>query len=509
MADVTLVNLNVVQVPAIGPYAIDILGSALEEHQHRVAVLDLSRGDDPAKAIDDHFAVEKPDLVGLTMRNNFDLYFPSFANHDRQGSFVHDHAAIIRQLKGKVSADRLVIGGVGFSTAPMEFLRYFALHYGVRGPGERIIVAMADACDAGGDLRELPFPSLQRGAHVVYDGRKLEIQRRVQRKFVDNRWYYEYGGLGNLRTSNGCGMRCAYCAEPFAKGARFARSRVDDVMAELDQLVEMGIYDVLTADSEFNMPFSYSKAILRGIIERRYPKQLRLWAYCQPSPFDEEYAALLAEAGVPGVNLGTDHTDPEMLRRLHKWYGQKEIVEVTRLCRKYGLAVMHELLFGYPGDTPEKMYRAIDFLLDCDPTVIGVTIGLGVLQGTALGERFTEERKLQSRPPGFYFKDTPFIFPVYYVDPSFKIPEIYGDLARYVGERIDRIMIPRTPGSGDTDNQLVNSERLKKQLQKEGKKGAYWYHYRKRDGGEGVAGERPAAVNGSVVAAGERQGERP
>lgn len=79
--------------------------------------------------------------------------------------------------------------------------------------------------------------------------------------------------------------------------------------------------------------------------------------------------------------------------------------------------------------------------------------------------------------PAQLFNGTPFISPVYYVDPSFKIPEIYGELHAYVGDDIDRIMIPRTATSGDTDNQLVNSNRLKKQLHQEQKKGAYWYYY--------------------------------
>lgn len=479
MARVVLVNMSLVRVPAIGPYAIDILGSALEERGHQVDVLDLTRSDDGIDAIPAYFSSAAPDLVGLTMRNRFDLYFPSLGKHEDDGSFLASHLRVIQRIKELVPPERIVIGGVGFSTAPFRLLRRFALPVGVRGPGEEILPLLAEAAGRGAPLAGIEYPKEEQDGLCVFDGRRARPQQRVQRKFFDNLWYYEYGGLGNLRSSNGCGMRCGYCAEPYAKGSTFKRAAVEDVLEELDQLVEMGIYDVLTADSEFNMPFAHSKAVLKGIIERRYPKEFRLWAYMQPVPFDAEYAELLARAGVPGVNLGTDHTDPEMLKRMNKWFSLAEVTATTELCQRNGIAVMHELLFGYPGDTPEKMFRAIDDLRAQDPTVIGVTVGLGVLDGTPLGELM--QRKLQAGEPldGFYFRGEPFIDPVFYVDPSIPIPEIYGRLEAFVGADIDRIMIPRTSQGGvDTDNQLVGSKRIETQLHKEKKKGAYWYHYR-------------------------------
>jgi radical SAM superfamily enzyme YgiQ (UPF0313 family) len=336
---------------------------------------------------------------------------------------------------------------------------------------------LCDAIDQGQSFTSVAYPKLQRGAAVVFDGRRAKLTQRVRRSFVDNRWYYAYGGLGNLRASSGCSMRCGYCAEPYAKGDKLSKAHIDNVLSELDELVSMGIYDVQTTDSEFNIPLPHSKALLRGIIERRYPKRLRLWAYIQPSPFDAEYAELLAQAGVPGVNVGTDHTDPGVLAAMRKWFSLREVVDMTALCRKNGVAVMHELLFGYPSDTPDKMYRAIDDLRAVDPTVIGVTIGMGVLEGTALGAEL--ERRLRAGLPldGFYTRGEPFVDPVYFVDPAFRVPEIYTELERFVGDDVSYIMIPKQSSALDTDNQLVDSERIRVQLHEQKKKGAYWFHY--------------------------------
>src|SRR3989344_2133713 len=105
------------------------------------------------------------------------------------------------------------------------------------------------------------------------------------------------------------------------------------------------------------LSFSFKK-----FIERKYGQEVRFWGYCQPSPFDAEYAELLRKSNFIGINFGTDHVDLGVLRKLGKWYDTDDVKRATNLCHENGISVMHELLFGYPSDTPDKMYRAIDYM---------------------------------------------------------------------------------------------------------------------------------------------------
>src|SRR5262245_55103552 len=99
MASVTLVNLNRILVPTVAPYAIDIIGSALQDAGHAVEVLDLTPADDPVAAIHAYFDVSSPDLVGVTLRNTGDLYFPSFLDLPDQGSFLPEHGRLLSAIK--------------------------------------------------------------------------------------------------------------------------------------------------------------------------------------------------------------------------------------------------------------------------------------------------------------------------------------------------------------------------------------------------------------------------
>jgi hypothetical protein len=126
------------------------------------------------------------------------------------------------------------------------------------------------------------------------------------------------------------------------------------------------------------------------------------------------------------------------------------------------------------------MYRAIEYVLALEPRVVGVTIGFAVTPGTALAKRFDTLYASKGDLSGYYFRGDPYVNPVYYVDPAFEIPKIYDDLKSFIGSEVKRVMIPKPVSErtwGDTDNQLVNSKRVERQLIQEQKKGAYWFHY--------------------------------
>jgi hypothetical protein len=495
MSTVTLINLNRIAVPLVAPYALDVLGSAVAAGGHDVDVVDLNLEADPLAAIAGRFRREIPDVVAITLRNTGDLYFPSFLDLDSRGSCLPDHEALVGAIKAWVPADRIVIGGVGFSSNAVPLLSRLGLARGVVGPGEGVLRRIADAASRRPTIGVLPdlvrLPSDP--SMIIFDGTRLPLATSVRRGFVDSKRYYDEGGLAGVRTNNGCAMRCSYCVEPFAKGGAYLRQAVDGVTAEIDQLLEAGIYDIHTCDSEFNMPIEHTKRVLRAIVDRRYPSALRFWAYCQPRPFDAELAALLAQANFTGVSFGIDHTDPHVLRLLGKtWYTLDHIRDATRLCHAHGIAVNHELLFGYPGDTPDRMFAAIDAVAELRARAMGVVVGLAVLAGTRLGDVYAQKRARSEPLDGFYSAGEPLVDPTFYVDPSFAIPDVFARLRAHLGSEIRRVMMPQVNSTAAETNQLVGSIRVQQDL-RNGKRGAYWYHYQARMQ-EVVASRAPASA---------------
>jgi tryptophan 2-C-methyltransferase len=415
---ITLVNPNKIH-PTVTPYALDILATSLEQAGFDVAVVDLNlQRDTWREALTEHFRNHRPLLVGVTVRNT-DTIYPQ-----EQKVFIGEHREIINEIR-RLSDAPIVAGGVGFSSMPFALVDYFGIDFGVKGPGEILICRLAEALATGRAPRDIPGLIINEGAGKVTrmaadaatgDGATLlgaagfgesrawqanrvgaYTRRCGDPTKVDNLEYYRRGGLGNILTKNGCPFTCSHCVEPDAKGNRFALRSVPAVVDEMESLVAQGVHDLHTTDSEFNLAIANSKALLREIVRRKDADRssplhdLRLWIYSQPAPFDDEFAALLAEAGCRGVNVAPDHVRDDLLDgwkvtgRGTRYYTFDDTVRVVELTRKYGMLSMVEVLLGMSGETWTTVRECIDRTMALDATVVGFTLGLRVFPYSPLG----------------------------------------------------------------------------------------------------------------------------
>ncbi|MGH9258970.1 MAG: tryptophan 2-C-methyltransferase [Acidimicrobiales bacterium] len=534
---VTLVNPNFVK-PGVTPYALDILCSHLEVAGFDVEVLDLTFREADWR-LAEYFAARDPLLVGVTLRN------AGSVQPQEQRVFLPDHLAVIDAIRTGTRAP-IVLGGAGFSSMPYAAMEYFDVPYGVKGPGEVILCDLADALASGRS------PETVQGL-LLYDGRTVRpvsgaghtvagstlgrhIVARYRRRSgvpyrVDNREYYDKGGLGNLLTKNGCPFACNHCVEPDAKGRAVSWRTADTVVDELESLVSQGIYDVHTTDSEFNIRIAHSKAILSEIIARRRRsdgplRNLRLWVYAHPVPFDEELVDLMAEAGCKGVSLSAEHMCREDLAvwdaprdRVGLAYTIDDVRRVTKLLSDRGMLITTELLLGLPGETIDTLKRAVDESLELT-TVVGYTLGLQVFPHAPLGIRLAAEsagenviRGLQSntaksqiflRPLDqcesmteyerqFWFDEEGRIRPVFYFSPE--LPEDLDTIERPDGRWVKtirwiqqyvpesqhyRVALPTVSGDGQDDNNYADNPFLKHAVAL-GYKGAYYSWWRDRE----------------------------
>lgn len=535
---ITLVNPNFVW-PGVTPYALDILCSHLERAGFAVHIVDLTWSRDTWRSVlTSYFNEHRPLLVGVTLRN------AASVQPQEQRVFLPEHREVIEAIKGATSAP-IVLGGAGFSTMPYAALEYFDVPFGVKGPGEIILCALADALKNGRSpegVAGLLLHDPKRGARPaagLHPAAGATLGRDVESRYVrrsgvayrvDNRVYYERGGLGNVLTKNGCPLLCNHCVEPDAKGNKLSRRAAEVVADEMEALVSQGIFDLHTTDSEFNLSLPHTKDVLRAIIARRRAssplKDLRLWVYLHPVPFDEELADLMAEAGCKGASLSAEHICREdiavwdaSLGSVGLAYSLADVERVTRAFAERDMMVTTELLLGLPGETIDTVKRAIDASLALGTTVVGYTLGLQVFPYAPLGVRMAIEsggertvRGLQSNTAKgpillkpfeqcashaeyerqFWFDEEGRIRPVFYFSPD--LPEDPETIARpdgrwvrtiawiqrYVPEEEHyRVALPTIAGDGKDDNNYADNPFLQRAVAL-GYKGAYYSWWRKR-----------------------------
>jgi tryptophan 2-C-methyltransferase len=561
---VLLVNPNQVH-PPVAPYALDVLTTALEAVGFETEVLDLTfHLEDWRKALREHLSSRNPFLVGVTCRNTDSVY--AF----EQRPFIGWYKDVIDQIRA-LTDSRIVVGGAGFSSMPFALVDYFNVDFGVKGPGEKVVCDLALAISAGRPADEVPGliinhgsgrvtrvspPVLSRSSAALPSPFRYGISQNESKAWqadlgvafirrsgepfkVDNLRYYKMSGLGSILTKNGCVYRCSQCVEPDAKGTTFARRDVGALVDEIESMTAQGIYDLHTTDSEFNLSIANSKRLLREIIRRKNRdttsslQNLRLWIYCQPTPFDDEFAALLSDSGCAGVNVGVDHIIPELLNgwkvtgKGKRYYDFPDVERLVHLCQRHGMLTMVEALFGMPGETRETMRECVDKLMELDATVTAFSLGIRLFPYTDLAISLADQCDGARTVPGlqsntatepivlkplkvcsgpieyerqFMFDETGAFRLVCYFSPD--LPEaaetinnpngIWQESVHYLWNHIPesehyRVMLPTLGGHSKNDNNYADNPFLTS-LKRQGYTGAFWAHWR----------DREAILNGTV-----------
>ena len=465
---VLLVNPNRMR-PPIAPIGLEYIAASLERHDYAPCLCDLTFAEDWKAALDATLDATAPVAVAVSVRNLDDAYFAS------QDFVLETTAAMVRRIVQQTRAP-VVLGGVGYSTAPREVLRYTGATYGIIGEGEGTLAALLDCLAGGGDVSHLPGVVFRAdGGDIVavppaFAG--LESMPTPPRRFVDNPRYFTEGGQAGIETKRGCNHACVYCVEPAAKGNAVRLRAPDSVAEEYADLLEQGVDVVHLCDSEFNLPPDHAHAVCDALVRRGIASRIRWYTYACPHPFDAELARAMAHAGCVGINFGVDHADPDMLRRLGRHYGPDEIRRTAQACRDAGLALMFDMLLGSPGETRETLASAIDFMREVSPDRVGLSCGVRLYPHTPLTRMVRAQGPLETNPSlhGIRTDNDDFLKPIFYVEPG-----LGKAIHRIVGELVDgdkRFF--HTDPSQVEGNYNYNDNSVLANAIRNGARGAYW-----------------------------------
>ena len=207
-----LINTNRM-LPPIAPVGLDYVAGAARRAAIDTEVLDLCLTDQPDAALADCLARTQPELIGLSLRNTDDCFWPSAAWFVPE---VQETIAAVRRL----SDAPIVLGGVGFSIFARQIMERIGADYGIRGDGEQAIVELY--AEIRGERRFDRVPGLlwrNETWHANPPAWPPQLDVPTQRDAIDNATYFRRGGQIGVETKRGCGRQCLYCADPLAKGA--------------------------------------------------------------------------------------------------------------------------------------------------------------------------------------------------------------------------------------------------------------------------------------------------
>ena len=188
------------------------------------------------------------------------------------------------------------------------------------------------------------------------------------------------GPVESLKIASGCDRRCSFCAIPSFRGS-FVSRRPTDVIDEARSLIDQGVRE-LNLVSENSTSYGKDLGDLR-LLESLLPElgslhpdlRVRL-AYLQPAEMRPDLVSIIART--PGIapyfDLSFQHASPAVLRRMRRFGGRDEFLELIGAIRHFEplAGIRTNVIVGFPGETDEDFAILQDFLTNARLDAVGV-----------------------------------------------------------------------------------------------------------------------------------------
>jgi MiaB/RimO family radical SAM methylthiotransferase len=183
-----------------------------------------------------------------------------------------------------------------------------------------------------------------------------------------------------LKIASGCDRRCSFCAIPAFRGS-FVSRPPEEILTEAAWLAEHGVRELLLV-SENSTSYGKDLGDLR-LLERLLPRLARVpglarirISYLQPAETKPGLIDVLA--GTPGVvpyfDLSFQHAAPTVLRRMRRFGGGEDFLELLDRIRELAphAGVRSNVIVGFPGETEAELTELETFLEAARLDVVGV-----------------------------------------------------------------------------------------------------------------------------------------
>ena len=183
-----------------------------------------------------------------------------------------------------------------------------------------------------------------------------------------------------LKIAEGCSNYCSYCVIPLVRG-RFRSRGMDDILKEAGILAEGGVKEIIITAQETT---AYGRdlkgkptlaTLMKGIASIDGIRWIRL-LYTYPVTITDEILETIAEEEkiCKYIDIPVQHIDNDILQLMNRKDDSNSTRDIIRKARRIipGVALRTSLIVGFPGETPEKFNRLLEFIKETRFDHLGV-----------------------------------------------------------------------------------------------------------------------------------------
>jgi len=363
----------------------------------------------------------------------------------------------------------IIVGGIHATSLPNFVLSNPDVDMVCRGEGELALLELVNRMSEGKDFygtRNIWFK--KKNGTIVRNGLRPLIEDLDSLPFPDKDLFYKYGCFRDyimVISGRGCPFSCTYCHNSLlqkiyeGKGKYVRRRSVDNLILELKlykekyKAKEISFQDdIFVMNRDWLKEFSYS-----------YVKEIGLPFFCNvfPSFIDEETLHLLKQSRCKDLFMGIDAGDESMRKNvLKRNTPEEDIRRSTSIIKKHNIPLELSIIFGWPGETSEDMWKTVKLIRELSPNWVLAQIlypfpntaiykycrEIGLINDDVLlrifnGEESVNEESILDLP----HKDLAYVIskllPLYIRVPSFLKPIVKALMNRHIKGFVNKIFV--------------------------------------------------------------------
>jgi len=286
-----------------------------------------------------------------------------------------DAIEVAQKIKQKSPKTMIVAGGPHPHIYPKETLGLGMFDYVALGEGEETFVAFLQKLSGGEKDPSLPGMISKSQAQkseldfcAIAD---LDALKFPARKLLPVEKYFSVLSPHRPSTtaisSRGCPYRCIFCDRPHL-GKRFRARSAENVVAEMEACLELGIKEVNFYDDNFTTSRERALQIAELIRERRLKIAWDIRA--RVGDLKPEDYGLLRKSGLERIHFGVESGDPGLLESINKKITIEQARAAFKSANRAGIETLAYFIIGLPGENADTLNRTFALGKELSPDFI-------------------------------------------------------------------------------------------------------------------------------------------
>lgn len=369
------------------PLGILYLAAVLEKNNISVKIIDIGAQKQSLNETLKIIKKEKPILVGISAMTPL-----------LQGTVIL--AKKIKKLNPKI---KVCIGGPHISADPKFINRIKYFDFGITGEGEYSLLETFQKIINKQKIDKIIIgktpKNLSQIPHPAYH-------------LIDLTKYHK---TTSIMATRGCPFNCYYCSRPCISNIVRCRE-VNDVIDEMNSLYFHCNGDYLFQDDSLTINREFTIKFCNQLLKQN--KKYHWAGYTRVDLVDEKLLKLMSKAGCYSLTFGIESGDEKIRNEVVlKRFSNKKIIDTIKLCNRYHIEANGFFMFGHPTEKPINLLKTIDFVLQNDFKIIGVSIATpfpgSLLWQYALKEKIVDSKFIDNFALGKLGAGYSGVYPVY------------------------------------------------------------------------------------------------